>query len=183
MIFPLLRQEVRQVLVIDPHDIFLQIFSKRLQKALPHVRLLTAHSAEEALQMMDSSHAFDMIVTEERLSLFHRQQQHGQDNKPITSGSALLQHLQRYHAKLCSNALLVGVSAHWQIDHAKMEQSGADFCWKKVPTPDLSLSVLEELLYCLLEKRGKHELAKSLLHTGTPTVEEAVTPHPGSAKQ
>ena len=154
----LLQNEIRKVLMVDPHDIFLTLFSKRLQQAMMHVQIFTAHSSEEALELC-AKQSFDMIITEERLSLFHR---HTGGSK-VTSGSALLGHLRQHSPKQFQHALLIGVSAHWQSDHATMVKSGADYCWSKAPAPILNQSVLEELLHTLLLKRGKHEAAKTMM--------------------
>ena len=154
----LLQHEIRRVLMVDPHDIFLTLFSKRLQQAMVHVQIFTAHSSEEALELC-ARQSFDMIITEERLSLFHRHT----GGPKIASGSALLGHLRLHSPKQFQHALLIGVSAHWQSDHATMVKSGADYCWSKAPAPTLNQSVLEELLHTLLLKRGRHEAAKTMM--------------------
>jgi CheY-like chemotaxis protein len=153
----MLHREVRSILMVDPHDIFLALFSKRWKEALPQVNVVTAHSSEEALQLVRAA-SFDIIVVEERLSLFHRQLRGG--NK-LTCGSALISHLTQ-ELKQC---LFIGVTAHWQSDHATIEKSGADFCWSKAPPPTLrnNRALLEELLHALLLKRGKHQLASELM--------------------
>lgn len=154
-----LHREIRRILMVDPHDIFLALFSKRLHQAMPHpVEILTAHSSDEALDLC-SKHSFDVIITEERLSLFHR---HTGGTK-VTSGSALLGHLRQHAPQQFQSTLLIGVSAHWQTDHATMVNSGADYCWSKAPAPTLNKAMLEELLHTLLMKRGKHEVAKNLM--------------------
>jgi CheY-like chemotaxis protein len=155
----MLHREVRSVLLVDPHDIFLTLFSKRWKEALPHVNVVTAHSSEEALLLVGAAR-FDIVVVEERLSLFHRQLRGG---SKLTCGSALISHLkQELIHKQC---LFIGVTAHWQSDHATIESSGADFCWSKAPPPTLrnNRALLEELLHALLLKRGKHQLASELM--------------------
>jgi CheY-like chemotaxis protein len=156
----LLRKEIRRILMVDPHDIFLQLFSKRLQEILPHVEILKAHSSEEALQILStttsSSTRFDIIITEERLSLFHK-------HKNGKSGSALLAHLRQHYPQQYHQSLLIMVSAHWQADHAAMAQSGADYCWSKAPPPVLHPARLEEMIHTLLHKRGQHDVAKEFM--------------------
>jgi len=154
----LLLREIQNILIVDPHDIFLALFSRRLEEAMQHsVNIVTAHSSEEALNLC-SKQSFDVIFTEERLSLFHR---HTSGTK-VTSGSALLGHLREHAPKEFQNTLMIGISAHWQSDRATLAKSGADFCWSKVPPPVLNQNMLEELLYALLSKRGKDEDAKAL---------------------
>ena len=157
----LLRKEIRTILMVDPHDIFITLFSKRLQESLPHGRILKAHSAEEALQLI-SKRNVDIIITEERLSLFHKHS----NSKTLGSGSALLSHLRANYAPRMQRCLLIGVTAHWQSDHTTMEQSGADYCWSKAPPPTLQRSLLVEILHTLLLKRGQHDVAKELMMAG-----------------
>lgn len=164
----LLRGEIRNILMVDPHDIFLSLFSKRLQEALPHVRILKAHSADEALQAL-SKQTFDMFITEERLSLFFKCAR----STKLGSGSALLSHLRNSRALQTQRMLLIGVSAHWQSDHATMAQSGADYCWSKAPPPTLHKALLEGLIHTLLLKRKKHELAKDFMMISSGATEAA----------
>ncbi|CAB9522951.1 expressed unknown protein [Seminavis robusta] len=159
----MLQQEVRNILMVDPHDIFMTLFSKKWKQALPHVHIVTAHSSEEALhlfyqQKQQQRRAFDVVIAEERLTLFHRR---GRSGNKLMSGSALISHLKKQDT--ADPCLLVGVSAHWQTDHATMVQSGADFCWSKAPLPTLSQTLLEEMLHRLLMKRGQHERARDLM--------------------
>ena len=44
-----LSREMRNILVVDPHDIFLTLFSKCFAYIIPHVSIATARSAEEAM--------------------------------------------------------------------------------------------------------------------------------------
>lgn len=72
-------QEIRNVLVVDPHQIFLSLFSKSLKHMIPHASVATARSVEEAMTKIEaarkafplsdggSTHGFDIIVIEERL--------------------------------------------------------------------------------------------------------------------
>ena len=49
MIQDALSREMRNVLVVDPHDVFLNLFTKCLKYIIPHVSVATARSGEEAL--------------------------------------------------------------------------------------------------------------------------------------
>lgn len=122
-----LTQEIRNILVVDPHEIFLALFTKSLRFMFPHSSMATARSAEEALTRIraaqcafpqsdgGSMHGFDIIIIEEKLlgaplssSLMI---QHNISTQPagddsiqrrcnITSGSALIRHLiesERYY--------------------------------------------------------------------------------------
>lgn len=77
---PSITQEIQNILVIDAHDIFLKLFSKALKEMMPHVKVVTAKSAIEALRQIEISklsrgnrldtptHGFDIVVAEERLN-------------------------------------------------------------------------------------------------------------------
>jgi len=71
---------IKNILVVDSHEIFLALFTKSLKHMVPHASVATARSAEEALTRIEaarkafpqrdggSTHGFDIIVVEERLS-------------------------------------------------------------------------------------------------------------------
>lgn len=152
------RQEIQRVLIVDPHDICITLFSKAFRTLLPHVQIVTASSASEALQQiaLQPSSSFDILVVEQRLQA-PLQQQHQQ------SGSDLLQSLveqQPHETRPHSTSLWIGVSAHPK-DRALLEKSGADMCWGK-PPPKMSVELRNQILQALLMKRGKTEFCREL---------------------
>jgi len=71
-----LLNEIRDILVVDCHDIFLKLFAHSLAQLMPHVKVVTATSAMEAMSRIEVSklsssnpsvHGFDIIIVEERL--------------------------------------------------------------------------------------------------------------------
>ena len=184
-----LLSEIRNILVVDPHDMFLKLFAKALHASFHHVIVTTATSAEEALRRIaaakvvfpqsegGATHGFDIIIVEERLQLFQRhrrgagsnrreQQTAGDDQEQRqipASGSALICQItgeQQRALELVGNkkrprcSLLVGVSAHIQLDGDKLSQAGADLVWGKPPPPfddELKLKILR----AVLAKRAK----------------------------
>lgn len=71
-----LLKEIRTVLIVDSHDIFLSLLAKDIKSMLPHVKVITAYTVQEAIHRMDvaksidgneCTHGFDLIVIEERL--------------------------------------------------------------------------------------------------------------------
>lgn len=72
-------QEIRSILVVDPHPIFHSLFRKSLKHMLPFIAVASAQSAEEALLRIKaaqqaftvedggSTHGFDVIIIEENL--------------------------------------------------------------------------------------------------------------------
>ena len=170
------KSELENVLIVDPHDICLTLFTKALKALLPHVNISTARTSEEALRHISSrgSKQYDLILVEHRLKLFHRQniRSAATDEKGVLSasassseyhtGSELILALRQLDAT--RNTLFIGVSAHMDKDKPSLRKSGANFCWAK-PPPRLDQELLNRLLKCVLEKRGKTELAKDLFDT------------------
>jgi CheY-like chemotaxis protein len=173
MVFRLavLKTEIRRILVVDPHDICLKLFTKALKRALPHASVIAVSCSEEALRSVheDSRQRFDLIIVEERLKLFHRQHRNGgsterrggeysaaaEDHQ--ASGSALLRML----APILSKSLLIGVSADSDLDGLRWKECGADFCWTK-PPPPMNQDLLDSMLAKLLVKRGRTAVAQEL---------------------
>jgi hypothetical protein len=184
-----LLSEIRNILVVDPHDMFLKLFAKALHAMMSHVIVTTATSAEEALRRIaaarvvfpesegGATHGFDIIIVEERLQLFQRhrrgagsnrkqQQAAGDEQKQRqvpASGSALVNQIATEQQEALESAkhnqrtrfsLLIGVSAHIQLDGDKLSRAGADLVWGKPPPPfDDELRV--KILRAVLSKRAK----------------------------
>jgi len=180
--------EIRNILVVDPHDMFLKLFAKALRSMMSHVVVTVASTAEEALRRIaaakvvfpqsegGATHGFDIIIVEERLQLFHRQRRgnaksgpglqqaagddQNQRNIPV-SGSALISQIVAEQKNMVSTitkrprfSLLIGVSAHLQLDGDRLTRSGADFVWGK-PPPHFGTDLKVEILKGILLKRGK----------------------------
>lgn len=74
-----LSREIRNVLLVDVHEIFLALFTKSLKSLFPHISVTTARSGEEAIARIEAAqkafplrdggslHGFDIILVEERL--------------------------------------------------------------------------------------------------------------------
>lgn len=185
-----LLSEIRNILVVDPHPMFLKLFGKALHAMMSHVIVTTATSSEEALRRIaaaqvvypqaegGATHGFDIIIVEERLQIFQRhrggtgsnrkqqQQAAGDEQKQRqipASGSALIRQIAAEqeesletlgHNKRPRSSLLIGVSAHIQLDGEKLSRAGADLVWGKPPPPfDDTLRL--EILKKVLSKRAK----------------------------
>ncbi|KAL9183466.1 hypothetical protein ACHAXT_004322 [Thalassiosira profunda] len=71
--------EIKSILVVDPHHIFLSLFTRSLKRMMPHASVATAQSAEEAVARIEAAqkafplsdggciNGFDMIIVEQRL--------------------------------------------------------------------------------------------------------------------
>ncbi len=147
------QQEIKRILLVDPHDICISLFSKAFLTLLPKVEIVSASSAAEAMEQL-ALQPFDVLVVEERLQPFFLQQQ----KQPQKSGSDLFQTLQHL---VLRPSLWIGVSAHLSKDQSALEQSGADFCWGK-PPPKMTAELRNQLLQALLLKRGKKDFCRDL---------------------
>jgi len=78
-------REFKSVLLVDSHDIFLNLLTKGIKSILPHVRVTCAYTSEEAWKQIiiarnkdpmsegGCPHGFDLIIVEERIAFFpHR---------------------------------------------------------------------------------------------------------------
>jgi len=75
-------REFQSVLLVDSHDIFLNLLTKGIKNILPHVKVSSAYTSEEAWKQIiiarnkcpmsegGCSHGFDLIIVEERISFF-----------------------------------------------------------------------------------------------------------------
>jgi hypothetical protein len=196
-----LLQELHTVLLVDPHDLCRRLFRKSLLHILPHAFIISCSSGKEALAALETSapskecrvpleaaiqSRFDMIIVEERLSIFYRQEHqdgsgsgssaeqteaedrlHALDNP--ASGSGFLSSASVRAAKSASSSarniaspqgsffdqtVVVGVSSRPDEDSPQFREAGADFVWGK-PPPQFGESLLDDLLKCVLKKRGK----------------------------
>jgi hypothetical protein len=140
---------IKRILIVDPYDICLKLFAKTFQQAIPDATISTCRTSEEALKQVCKT-TFDLIVVEERLKLFHRQQP-GVCGNANASGSLLLQ---RFSAIAKNRPVLVGVSAHLPEDSKRLKEVGkADLLWAK-PPPPLSRELLAQLGGILESKRA-----------------------------
>mmetsp|Transcript_23265 Transcript_23265/g.46589 ORF Transcript_23265/g.46589 Transcript_23265/m.46589 type:complete len:696 (-) Transcript_23265:71-2158(-) len=96
-----LSREIRNILVVDPHEIFLTLFTKSLKYMIPHVCVATARSGEEALARIHAAqkafptsdggavHGFDIIIVEERLQKLPRELSSGSgDEDGVCNGES-----------------------------------------------------------------------------------------------
>jgi hypothetical protein len=81
-----IRDEIKSILIVDTHDIFLRLLTKGILSIFPHANVTTAHDAIEASNAIQiakqksitdgnngdnyNTHGFDIIIIEERLRFF-----------------------------------------------------------------------------------------------------------------
>jgi CheY-like chemotaxis protein len=145
------QSEIRRILLIDPHEICLDLYKKGFSLMYPYALVKTASSSADALALLEQEElGFDIILVEERLKRIGKDDVYG-------SGSTLLGKLLedgRFKKTGYNAPLVIGVSAHLDLDKERLEQNGADIVWPK-PPPTMNASLRKDLLRCLLTKRGK----------------------------
>ena len=155
-----LRNEIRNILLVDPHDICLNLFEKTMKALFPDAKSCLATTSEAAFNHISSGLKFDIILVEERLQVFHRQAMDPSKSKEsFSSGSELIRVLSRLESN--QNVLFIGTSPHIEKDRLRLESSGADLCWSK-PPPVIGEKLRNGLLKNLLVKRGRHTTAEKL---------------------
>ena len=143
-------REIRRILIVDPHDICIKLFAKAFKHVFPHVEIVGTVSSDDALERYRAK-PFDVVLVEERLKLFHHQDNQFQSNREcinLASGAALIQALKEINDR----ALFIGVSNRLREDSPKLKAAGAGMCWSK-PPPKLDDSMADEILQALLTKR------------------------------
>ncbi|KAL7447100.1 hypothetical protein ACHAXM_011115 [Skeletonema potamos] len=181
MIQDALSREIRNVLLVDVHEIFLALFTKSLRSLFPHISVTTARSGEEAITRIEAAqkafplrdggplHGFDIILVEERLLANYGSpfiQAAGDDSiqrRRMTSGSTLIRSIVQGEQQFKASgeggrcALLIGVSARFSDDEDVLKNSGADIIWGK-PPPQMTRNQRNHLLKVLMKKRGREDL-------------------------
>jgi CheY-like chemotaxis protein len=156
-----LQNELRRILVVDSHDIFLQLFAKGLQKLVPHAEIVLAGSSQVALAEAAKGR-FDVVLVEERLKFLHQKGTSATTSctdAEARSGTALMKRLQT----TLGRAIYIGVSAKYKEDMVLM-RSVADLCWSK-PPPKMDAVLLREILHKLLSKRERFHAISELYAT------------------
>jgi len=155
--------EIREILLVDPRDVCLDLFAKGLGKVLPHAKVTTATNFEDALSRVrhktsDSKgkRGFDVVIVEERLNPLAELQ-----DKNDGSGSALLSKLGEQTSRGATKILFIGVSSRLRQDAGRLQESGADLLWSK-PPPRMDQQLRDSILKALLLKRGRSAVAETL---------------------
>jgi CheY-like chemotaxis protein len=149
-------KEIRNILVVDPHDICLKLFCKDIRSMIPDANVCAARSSEEAMKLIECNYRFDIVIVEERLKPFHRHAR--EKSTDLSSGSEFIKTLSKEMGDKC---LFIAASAHLDEDKQTMFKSGADFIWGK-PPPQMGEIMRDVLLKALLIKRGKDSEADKL---------------------
>ena len=132
----LLTSEIRSVLIIDPHDIILNLLAKGIKSMLPFVSITTAHDSSEAFEKIfdarensplsegGCTHGFDLIIVEERLT--HRRSMHSRQNDKTStpppqspfpeSGSGLIRSIRNEEVNMLQSWKKCN---SWQGDHPR----------------------------------------------------------------
>ena len=166
-----LQNELRRILVVDSHEIFLNLYAKTLRPLLPHAEVVLADSAAAALLEAQKGR-FDIILVEERLKprTLNNSSQNAQQttnsgsslvptDQESRSGATLMKRLQITQGR----ALYIGVSAKLREDVQRLQQA-SDICWSK-PPPHMNAKLVSDLLHKLLVKRQRFQAVAELYST------------------
>lgn len=156
--------EIRNVLVVDPHEICRTLFTKSFKKILPHVTVTSVASSEEALREISSiccDHAkrgFDIVLVEEVLRKYDPNDI-DIPTKVTCSGSTLFRELS--WKSMHMPCLHIGVTKDKDMYEERLYNCGADLVWSK-PPPPANEGMRDQMLLALLMKRGKHDMIGKL---------------------
>ena len=171
-------EELKTVLLVDCHDIFLKLLSRDIKIMLPHVDITIAKSVEEALvkineakKKSDATHGFDIIFVESRLRRTIPKE--GTNSSSWSkagcaalSGSNLIQRIAFDTASNSSKIktekekrypLVIGMSAYLNQDEKKLKASGSDLVWNK-PPPKMDCTLKKKLLLLAMKKRHRNNV-------------------------
>jgi len=186
------QREIRNVLLVDPHDICLSLFAKAMQILLPKAKFALARSGEDAMRHLASGRRFDIILVEERLrpSLHQQLFQHSpnaqspmmlQRQQPQSQSQAqsrpIPAHVQGVNSEFVSGAALIKTIARLGFVNdgivcigvsAHLEEDRKQLEDSNVdflwnkPPPRMNMELMKELLKSLLIKRNKSSTANEL---------------------
>lgn len=137
-----LSQIIQRILIVDPHDICRKLFSRSFTALFPSATLVVASNGDQAMELLNRHRAFDIVVVEERMDLYH----HSSSQDILSSGA----HLVRYHLQpRLPQALFIGVSTRQE----SAWQTEVDMTWTK-PPPRMDAVLRQQLVEALSRKRA-----------------------------
>jgi CheY-like chemotaxis protein len=152
----LLQRNIREVLIVEGRDVFLELYVRSIETVFPNVSVSTARSAEHAMKLMnqrklqlnDGQFPYDLVIVDYQLH-----SEYSAKSFEVENGSDVLNHIQGLKIDLPNRPLLVGTSMNLKEDGSKMVRCGADFIWGK-PPPLMNQFLRVEILTALLDKRA-----------------------------
>jgi hypothetical protein len=159
--------EVRNILIVNSHDVFLKLFAKGMRKMFPYAMITAARAREDALMHIEErrskkkgdTNIFDVVVIEEKPK---KTCSHEDDDETLTGTRLLFDITKVYCSPNASmKALFVGVCSDTKTEILKFKAHGADFVWRK-PPPLMDDSLRDTILRSLLIKRGRISIVKKL---------------------
>mmetsp|Transcript_14255 Transcript_14255/g.21267 ORF Transcript_14255/g.21267 Transcript_14255/m.21267 type:complete len:653 (-) Transcript_14255:2021-3979(-) len=188
MIQDALSREIRSVLLVDVHEIFLALFTKSLKSLFPHISVTTARSGEEAITRIEAAqkafplrdggslHGFDIILVEERLGSLPTQRHLAGSNCPfqaagddsvqrrrMTSGSELIHSIvrgeQRFMASGERSRCALLIGVSARFTEDKdVLKKSGADVIWAKPPPEMNTNQRNHLLKVLMKKRGREDL-------------------------
>lgn len=159
--------EVRNILIVNSHDVFLKLFAKGIRKLFPCAMIVTASTIEDARKSIEErrskqkteTNRFDIVIVDEHLK--KKSCEEVQDD--LSSGASLLAEISNAPDSLDApvKTLFVGVCTDFKARHFRLKALGADLVWQK-PPPLMDECLRDTMLRSLLTKRGRMPIVKKL---------------------
>jgi vacuolar-type H+-ATPase subunit F/Vma7 len=159
--------EVRNILVVNSHDAFLNLFAKGMRKIFPYAMIVSASTREDTLTHIEErlskqkaeTNKFDIIIVDENLTKKCCSELHDASS---TRAPFLLDITDAYGSHdMPMKTLFVGVCSDFKTGNMKLKAHGADLVWQK-PPPLMDEHLRDTILRALLTKRGRISIAKKL---------------------
>ena len=151
--------EIRHILVVDPQEICLKLYTKGLRHMFPNSTIVTAPNEKEALRQVHelagkskSGNSFDVVIYDEPAS---------REDMDLSSGSSTTL-FETINHSIKSPGLNIMVMSSPRIATSQSRCfPDTDLRWTK-PPPSMTDTLRDSMLKTLLMKRGRHDIVKKL---------------------
>ena len=160
--------EIRNILIVNSHDVFLKLFAKGMRKMFPHANITTVKTKEDALIQLEQrcskkkteNSFFDVVVVD---STLQKNCIYKANDESLAGLCRLMLDMSRILGgpDVPTKSLFVGVCSDIKTGTLKLKANGADIVWQK-PPPLMDDSLRDTLLSSLLTKRGRIPIVKKL---------------------
>lgn len=157
----LLKSNIKEVLVVESHPAFLDLYVRGVGNLLPNVPFTTTRTAVDALDLIakrclaDGKFPFDVVIVDHKVIGGNQNECKSEEDECIT-GADILRQISEMDIYEENRPLLIGTSMSLKDDGSLLHSSGADYIWGK-PPPPMTNALRNELLNSLLNKRAGGE--------------------------
>ena len=147
--------EIQNILVVDPQEICLKLYTKGLRRMFPNATIVTARNKEEALHHVqvlssknNSGNDFDVVVNDEPKNF-------------ADLDSSDLSLFENINQSIKTPGLNIAVVSQRNTTSQRRNGSTTDLIWTK-PPPSMNDTLRDLMIKTLLVKRGRTDVAKKL---------------------